>query len=869
MEENFDRLCPGTFFDLIREAGYPRKRVWGKENENTDPNCLFELIRVMDPGYEKPSGGTFAKAVSHFKKCEDEGKNVLPFEDENFYRNLFEVRRFNRPGYLAPHNMNAFILKYVDVKNYGDWLASALIELILRDKTIDDEEIFLPRIPAHGDSIRKRELETLNEVRLTALMSGIIHYLLHERIPNNAGRATYLRWYEPVGKGQPDKFKSNAIGNDIHVTCLFSEKLLDQEGIEHPDETGPVLNIENYRNYLAKARGKYGKVKTLLYSEQPCDLNSIYVNGTLCCDRSYHAIRSGLITDVTPGKLIRISPYVIITGTGGLGKSMMMKHLFIQAADSIEEYQRLPIFVALNNYDPNAEPLFEYVFRVFHALDTSSTKEELNRLLLNGCCLLLLDGLDEISSDSQQVFEKQFELFTDTYDSNQYVMSSRPYTAFTSFTRFRVAELQKLTKEEALELIDKLEFRPDEPAIKAEFRDKLDTELYRTHQDFASNPLLLTIMLMTFEQFAEIPSKMHIFYHEAYEALAKRHDATKGGYKRALRTKLSAEQFADYFAEFCAKSYMKEKFDFSQQQFRQTFDKLKIVQRNPGKVEAPDFAYDLTANMCLMYYEGMAYHFTHRSFQEYFCAVFFSRQKDKVLKKIGKLFETKHNRSFSDQTFAMLYDMIPEKVEEYIFLPFLEEIFDGITDFDDIEFREDSEAVDICYKEFLERYYPECNYYDGEVPDWDETTPASFIYKFIIDLKHLDHYDLVSGELPYESGFVKSEYIDFDPRAWRMSQDPDGPMYDPDNLENPELTDVTELPSGLDYCSTDIVGSLLSFDTSDVLNNPNQYPKLYSALMSSTFPLREEFEAVWEYYNELKHQVRDEDEMDDFMADME
>lgn len=44
MEENFDRLCPGTFFDLIREAGYPRKRVWGKENENTDPNCLFELI---------------------------------------------------------------------------------------------------------------------------------------------------------------------------------------------------------------------------------------------------------------------------------------------------------------------------------------------------------------------------------------------------------------------------------------------------------------------------------------------------------------------------------------------------------------------------------------------------------------------------------------------------------------------------------------------------------------------------------------------------------------------------------------------------------------------------------------------------------
>jgi hypothetical protein len=48
-------------------------------------------------------------------------------------------------------------------------------------------------------------------------------------------------------------------------------------------------------------------------------------------------------------------------------------------------------------------------------------------------------------------------------------------------------------------------------------------------------------MLLTFEQFAEVPLKMHVFYREAFEVLAKRHDASKGAYKRALKTGLSVD----------------------------------------------------------------------------------------------------------------------------------------------------------------------------------------------------------------------------------------------------------------------------------------------------------------------------------------
>jgi hypothetical protein len=138
--------------------------------------------------------------------------------------------------------------------------------------------------------------------------------------------------------------------------------------------------------------------------------------------------------------------------------------------------------------------------------------------------------------------------------------------------------------------------------------------------------LLLTIILLTFEQYAEVPSKMHVFYREAFEVLAKRRDASKGAYKRALRTGLPVDTFADYFAELCFRSYNDEKFEMTTAEFAGYYNILNArAVVNDKKTTAGDFLEDLCSNLCLMYFEGNSYHFTHRSFQEYFCALFFSK----------------------------------------------------------------------------------------------------------------------------------------------------------------------------------------------------------------------------------------------------
>lgn len=128
--------------------------------------------------------------------------------------------------------------------------------------------------------------------------------------------------------------------------------------------------------------------------------------------------------------------------------------------------------------------------------------------LQSGCFLFLLDGYDEISTDKKDAFLRKFERFCDRFPDNYFIVSSRPYSEFVEFQRFSVLTLCNLSKEQALSLVNKIEFDIE---IKQRFLEALDKKLYKRHQSFASNPLLLNIMLLTFDNYAEIPEKLHLF----------------------------------------------------------------------------------------------------------------------------------------------------------------------------------------------------------------------------------------------------------------------------------------------------------------------------------------------------------------------
>lgn len=320
---------------------------------------------------------------------------------------------------------------------------------------------------------------------------------------------------------------------------------------------------------------------------------------------------------------------------------------------------------------------------------------------------------------------------------------------------------------------------------------------------------------------------MHIFYREAYAALSQKHDASKGAYKRVLKTGLTADRFADYFAEFCARSYRDEKFEFTEVEFDKYFTSLNELDKGPHSLTASDFRDDLVENMCLMFYEGGKYHFTHRFFQEYFCALFFSKQKDKTLKYTGDFFEDKGHRSYTDRTFNMLYDMIPEKIEEYIFEPFLASLF------------AECDKADGYYT-FLRKMYPILFYEDGDTNGCEENEPESFLYGFIIHAQGIDAF-ITKDDFPVDERFITNEWVYLD-------ED-----YHDEDLDTDALIDIDEVPWDYkeQFGEPDIVGRNYELKISEVLDRPNLYEDVIALLENDDFPLKAEFLAAREYLTEL------------------
>lgn len=417
-----------------------------------------------------------------------------------------------------------------------------------------------------------------------------------------------------------------------------------------------------FQKYMTNSIEKYGKVKTILYRTEPKPIYDFFECPNL--QKNMDELFLGDSID----NLLDISQFIIIQGKGGVGKSTFLKHLFM---DESVKQDLIPIFVELkdlNAIDDDYE-ISDFLFRKLYDLGEFTNKQNMQYALQTGAFVFLLDGYDEILSSKQDAFFRKLDSFCDRYSDNHFIISSRPYSEFVEFQRFTVLTLCELTKEQALSLIRRIDFDPE---IKERFITALDKKLYAQHKSFASNPLLLSIMLLTFDNYAEIPEKLHLFYANAFETLYSKHDATKAGYRRELHSTLSFDNFKKVFSYFCFITYRQRKTKFTHDEMLTV---LKKISNSIVRFEPEDFIFDLVNAICLMHKDGLDYVFTHRSFQEYFSAIFLKELPDQQMQKLGLELIGRDFFSYSfDNVYLMLRDMSVQRFEQNILLPYIDNI---------------------------------------------------------------------------------------------------------------------------------------------------------------------------------------------------
>lgn len=287
-----------------------------------------------------------------------------------------------------------------------------------------------------------------------------------------------------------------------------------------------------------------------------------------------------------------------------------------------------------------------------------------------GGYVILFDGFDEVNRDRVRAVAEGIRAVCSQYGENCYMVSSRPSESFIGWNEFTEMTAQSLTKDQALGLIEKVEF---DPSVKQSFYKELKDHLYTKYQSFASNPLLLTIMLLTYNDHAVFPERLNDFYEQAFSTLFNMHDATKESYVRDIRSELGCEDFKTIFSYICFKSYFGGEFEFTEPRLREHIQKAK--EKFPSiKFAIDDYQEDLTLSVCMLVKEGLVYRFSHRSFQEYFAALYTCKLPDEVQKKLIVTWMKESNASTTDSYLEMLFNMQGEKVNKLIFAPGIKEI---------------------------------------------------------------------------------------------------------------------------------------------------------------------------------------------------
>ncbi|WP_347911345.1 NACHT domain-containing protein [Pseudomonas grandcourensis] len=410
--------------------------------------------------------------------------------------------------------------------------------------------------------------------------------------------------------------------------------------------------------YIKTNYVRYSRTKTLLYRGSPVDLRDFYVRTDLSID-------GRVVSEAQFLELIEKNQRLVITGTAGSGKSTFCRSVFV---DLVEKPQGiLPVFIELRNLNAEVDcSLFNYVLRALQEFEPDLTKGQLEDLLKLGKVLLIFDGFDEINNDKRDGYEAELVALANKYRKIMILVSSRPDQRFDSWESFYQYDVLPLDKEKALGLVRKLNY---DEQVKSKFLSALEDDLYARHKSFAQNPLLLTMMLLTYEQIAEIPNKVHLFYEQAFLTLFNKHDSFKSLYKRKSWSALPLDDFKKVLSTFSVLSYADKKYSFSEEEL------LSYVKMSNEAFDvaykAEDFIKDLLDSVCILQRDGLNFTFTHRSFQEYFTALFMVNyvSSDKF-----DLFERVVFSNSRDDVVSMIFDMNKDLIEQEWIIPRLEKL---------------------------------------------------------------------------------------------------------------------------------------------------------------------------------------------------
>ena len=368
---------------------------------------------------------------------------------------------------------------------------------------------------------------------------------------------------------------------------------------------------------------------------------------------------------ITVGRALAQHRRLVILGGPGSGKTTLMAYLTLtyarrQVKPRLDLKEKaLPIFVPLRQlkqvlapvnsstfngggtsalaakapspYPPMTFPA--YLTQYYAGLDMHAREGFFKRVLDDGRCLILLDGLDEVADEGErrQLSEWVDQLVT-LYPKNRYIVTSRPpgYESAPLTNGFAVLRVRDFAEAEirqfaqnwclAVELAAQGEDTPTARRRAGEAARDLVAAITANAaiRKLAVNPLLLSIIALVHRYRATLPKRRVDLYDECVDVLLGHWDAAKGlagtlapGAKRAILQPVALALHRQGQREIRRRDL--------ERLIAAVLPTVAGYEDNAGA--AAEFLDEVRVRSGLLVENGVdTYTFSHLTFQEYLCA---------------------------------------------------------------------------------------------------------------------------------------------------------------------------------------------------------------------------------------------------------
>jgi predicted NACHT family NTPase len=352
---------------------------------------------------------------------------------------------------------------------------------------------------------------------------------------------------------------------DVYVTPKLKQ-------FRDKDKNKKLPTKENFTEYFHRTFKRLAVMNTLVFHNSQLLLTEIYIPLSIRQVNKQQDNRSNdkIKIDTFPQKLSDDFHNILITDTAGMGKSTMMKKVFISA---IYEGCGIPLFIELRRLNKN-KTLLDEIQEQLNSLEKDFDRQLLLEVLIQGDFIIILDGYDEITLSDKEIVTADIQDFISKASNNKFFITSRPENALSCFGNFQEFRIEPLNKNEAFTLLRKYD---NQGKVSSLLIEKLKEKGMENIDDFLTNPLLVTLLFTAFEYKQTIPLKKYLFYRQVFDSNFEMHDLTKGdSYIHEKKSKLQIDDFdrvLRYMGFYCFKQ---QKIEFSKDELLQIITKSKL-----------------------------------------------------------------------------------------------------------------------------------------------------------------------------------------------------------------------------------------------------------------------------------------------------